>query len=341
LFWYFELEKHSNATYHLEVINATSCNTNREKPMRVVHGAIQIKSISKRPVVSIGNFDGVHLGHRSLLTRVKTRASELEAESIILTFTPHPLQVLRPDLPFAKLFDFADQVEQMGILGMDVLILEPFSREFSELSAEEFFLQWLVKHLNPQHVVVGYDFSFGAQKKGNIQQLAQMCKKQGIGFEVVDAEKKNGEIVSSTVIRKSIESGDVTKAAEFLGRKFYLKGLVVKGDGRGRGIGFPTANIFIGEQQTLPARGVYLTETMVRDKSYMSLTNIGLNPTFLNQGTRLRVETFISDFHEDIYGETIQVNFVKKIREEKKFDSVKELVNQISLDLELLKKTIR
>lgn len=286
----------------------------------------------KASVLTIGSFDGVHLGHQKLLKTLVSVAQENNTDSVALTFRPHPRSVLRPGEVHHRLFDYKDQVEMMTDLGVSYLIEEKFSKDFSLMSAEEFLTTYIEKIFNPIHLVVGYDFNFGKSRDGNIEFLREYCSRKGIGLTVVEAFVKNGLIVSSSQIRAFLEHGEVEKAEDFLGRPYYLRGPVRVGYKRGRLLGVPTANIS-PEIDFVPRKGVYLTWAYLGDRKIPSITNIGFNPTFESSDAYLKVETHIFDFDRDIYGEHLKIEIIKFHRDEMKFNSAEALKQQMMADL--------
>jgi riboflavin kinase/FMN adenylyltransferase len=284
-------------------------------------------------VVTIGNFDGLHLGHRALMRRLIDISKSLAAEPVVFTFVPHPKQVLFPGQHFVRLFDFLDQKEQLRKMGVELLVTEPFSRELSETKPQEFLSEYIVVPFKPKAIVVGHDFSFGHNRAGNADEIRRILAPQGIQVFVEEPLKKDGAVVSSSRIRILLSEGKVTQASELLGRPFYLRGLVNRGTGRGSKISIPTANIDVESVQAVPQQGVYATLTTVRGQTFPSVTNIGKNPTF-EVSEKMKIETHILDFEKDIYGDTLQVEFLGRIREERKFPSAEVLVKQINADIE-------
>lgn len=282
-------------------------------------------------VLTVGNFDGVHLGHQSLLKELVACAQSLKAPSVVCTFRPHPKKILQPQTPVHRLFDYRDQAEMMEKLNIDYLIEEKFSKDFSLMSAEQFIENYLEPIYKPVHLVIGYDFNFGRSRTGNAELLLEYASKKKIKLTVVPPFEIDGQIVSSTVIRKFLEHGDLEKVKKFLGRSYYLRGPVRLGYQRGRTLGVPTANIS-PEIEFVPRLGVYFTKTILQDKTYPSITNIGYNPTFETQDPYLKVETHIFDFNQDIYGQQMQVELVYFHRDEMKFSSVEALKKQIEKD---------
>jgi riboflavin kinase/FMN adenylyltransferase len=301
--------------------------------VRIHHGVAKLPSVVTGSCLTIGNFDGVHLGHLALLKDVVSRARKANLPSVVMTFDPHPVKVLHPDRGLNRIFDFDDQRQQLEKLGVDMLIVEPFSREFSQVPADRFINDWVFKPFSPKVVVVGYDFSFGANRIGSIDFMRDRAKELGFELDVIPPVKVGGILVSSTQIRKAIENGDVKLAAELLGRDFYIRGLVEKGAGRGRTIGVPTANVRVSAE-TLPKRGVYAAFATVRGQRYPSVVNLGLNPTFNeNVNQALSIEAHLIGFSGDIYGEELRLDFEDRIRDEKKFAGATELVTQIRNDI--------
>lgn len=285
-------------------------------------------------VMTIGNFDGVHLGHQCLIKELVTSARALRIPSVVCTFRPHPKKILQPNTPVHRLFDYQDQAEMMEKLGVDYLIEEKFSKDFSLMPAEQFIESYLEPIYKPRHIVVGYDFNFGKSRSGNADLLREYAATKNIKLTVIPPYEIEGQIVSSTIIRKFLEHGDLDKAKKFLGRSYYLRGPVRLGYQRGRVLGVPTANIS-PEIEFAPRLGVYFTKTFLRGEVYPSITNIGFNPTFENQDAYLKVETHIFDFHQDIYGQQLSVELVHFHRDEIKFSSVNALKKQIEKDQEL------
>ncbi|MFZ3231360.1 MAG: bifunctional riboflavin kinase/FAD synthetase [Pseudobdellovibrio sp.] len=285
-------------------------------------------------VLTIGNFDGVHLGHQKLLAELVHRAQILATKSVVCTFKPHPRVILMPTEPVHRLFDYRDQADVMEKLKVDFLIEEKFSKDLSLMTAEAYLENYIERFYKPKHLVVGYDFIFGNQRTGNTDFLNQFCHKKKWGLTVVPAFEKDGQIVSSSQIRKLLEHGDLKKAEEYLGRPYYLRGPVRVGHKRGRILGFPTANLS-PEIEFIPRKGVYFTKVTFKNKIYPAITNIGFNPTFENKDSYLKVETHLFNFDQDIYGEHLSVELCHFHRDEMKFTSIDTLKAQIFKDIEL------
>lgn len=300
----------------------------------------KVASSLKNTVVTIGNFDGVHLGHREIIAKTVQKAQAIGGQSTVITFHPHPRKVLFPESNPKSIFPVEDQQKQFELLGVDVWIQEPFSRGLSQLSAETFLRDWILKPLSVRALVVGHDFAFGANREGSLTVLKTLCQDYKIDLEIVPALKMKDVIVSSTEIRKSIAMGEVGLARELLGRDFYMSGIVEKGDQRGRTIGFPTANMATSFE-THPLVGVYATQIYVRGEFYDSVTNVGYQPTIEKKDNPLKIETHILNFNQDIYGEEILVLFKKRIRDEMKFNGLQELSSQIQKDVEEAKRILQ
>ncbi len=283
-------------------------------------------------VLTIGNFDGLHLGHQSLIMNLVKNAKKFNAPSIVCTFRPHPRAILYPDIPTHRLFDYRDQAEMMQNLGVDYLIEEKFTKDFSLMTSDEFIDFYIVRHFKPIHLIVGYDFSFGKNRTGDHHFLTEYCSKNKIQLTIQPALEINGQVISSSIVRKFLEHGELKKAEDYLGRKYYLRGPVRIGYQRGREIGVPTANIS-PEIEFTPRKGVYFTKVYWKDQIFSAITNIGHNPTFQDNELNLKVETHIFDFSKDIYGDQIKVELCHFHRDEIKFLNIDLLKNQIQKDI--------
>mgnify|MGYP005831603509 CR=1 FL=1 len=288
-------------------------------------------------VVTIGNFDGVHVGHHAILSLVKQRARELVVPSIVVTFHPHPRKVLSSPEHLRLLLDKKEKCALLEKIGIDALVTLNFDKSFASQTPVEFIERWLMK-FNPKAVVVGYDFSFGRGGAGTLEILKEEGKIRGFVVEVVEASRVDGMVVSSSRIRNLIEAGEIAKANRMLGRPYSLHGSVVKGHGRGRKIGFPTANID-SSAEVVPADGVYAGEVVLAGNALPAMVNIGTNPTF--EDMVRTIEACILDFDGDIYGREAEVRFLERIRPEIKFNSVEELVKQIEKDQEVIEEFFR
>ncbi len=287
-------------------------------------------------VVTIGNFDGVHLGHQALFKETVKRARNARGEAIAVTFNPHPLQVLRPDQPIKLICTFEQKVKLIESFGIDYLLVLDFTLELASLEAEEFVEDVLVKGLNVKELVVGYDYRFGRKRRGDTELLKILGKRFGFEVVVIPPQKINGLTVSSSLVRELVAEGDVATVAKLLGRPYQICGTVIPGHGRGqRLLGFPTANLKLSREKLTPKRGVYATEVFIGNKKLFGVMNIGFNPTF-GDGY-LSAEVHIFDFEGDLYGHRICINLIERLRDEKKFASAEELAIQIKKDCEIAK----
>jgi riboflavin kinase/FMN adenylyltransferase len=284
------------------------------------------------PVITIGNYDGIHIGHRQIIERVKAHAARLGGTSMLMTFNPHPLHLLRPDKELAAIVPLEEKKRLIAATGIDVLLVLPFTREFSLLAPEAFVSSLLVEKLGVKGVVIGYDFKFGSRGKGDIPMLETLGRSGGFFVEVVEAITLEGEKIGSNRVRRLVSEGSVTKAAGLLGRPYAIEGTVVRGAQRGATIGYPTINLAT-DYSLIPANGVYVTEVEVHGRRHGAVTNIGYDPTFTDARVRT-IETFILDFDGTLYGERVRLRFCKRLRDEIKFSSVDELKARIALDVE-------
>jgi riboflavin kinase / FMN adenylyltransferase len=293
----------------------------------------ELKEAPHNTVVTIGNFDGVHLGHQQLIGRVAEHAKRIGGTAVAITFRPHPHFVLRPSEAPLLINTYEEKAELLRRYGADIVVEQPFSREFSNITPDQFVCQFLVQALNTKVLYLGYDFAFGKERAGSVETIQRLAEARGIEIDVVPPLKVNGTPVSSSLIRKTLDEGDIPFVNQCLGRPFFLTGLVWRGEGRGRTIGIPTANIQT-ENRKYPRVGVYATRTYWRKAWYDSISNIGYNPTFKGDGTDLplKIETHLFDFNEDMYGDEIRVEFYEFLRAEKKFGGVQELLAQIAAD---------
>jgi riboflavin kinase/FMN adenylyltransferase len=305
--------------------------------MRVIE-ALDFAEKIVNPVLTIGNYDGLHVGHKMIIDRVRTKAREMRGTSVLMTFHPHPLTILKPDKFIGLITPIYVKKRLIEDAGIDVLIIAPFTDEFRLVSPEAFVDKLLVKQLGIKGLVVGYDFKFGKGGKGNVEYLASRSIECGFFFESQGAVTLEGEKVGSNRIRKMIREGDVKKAAFHLGRPYMVEGLIVKGDGRGKTIGFPTINLKT-DFPLIPSRGVYVSEVEIEGRKLAAVTNVGYNPTFDCQNQT--IETYILDFSQDLYGQSITLYFLERLRDEIKFKSVDELKERIRKDVEVARKYFR
>ena len=288
--------------------------------------------------LTIGVFDGVHRGHQEIIKKLTTGAHTNDAPAVVLTFDPHPASVLSGhEIKCLTLPD--ERADLLGKLGVDVVITERFTRELSTVTAYD-FMSRLTHQLGLQHLLIGYDFALGKGREGNAARLTEIGSELGYNVEVIAALSDKSGVISSTEIRKLIEVGNVAEAARLLGRPYSLHGPVIHGDGRGRTIDVPTANISYSHDKMIPAKGIYACWAFLKNKKYRAAINIGTNPTFTPDKQSLNVEAHLLDFHEDIYGKDVQLELVARLRDELKFDSVETLLEQIWRDVEDTKRIL-
>ena len=290
------------------------------------------------PSIALGNFDGVHVGHRALLAASRRAATKLDGDSVAYTFDPHPATVLAPDRVPALITSRERKLELLGDDGVDVCILEPFDVEMSKVSAEEFVEEIVVKILAAKHIVVGYDFSFGHKATGTTETLRSLGAKHGFKVEVIQPVEVDGEVASSSRVRAAVREGDMQRAHALLGRHFDVDGDVVRGAGRGRKIGVPTANVDTAGCELMPPLGIYAVRARILDSEtpetrYDGAASLGTNPTFSDEG-RVTLEVMLLDFDRDIYDRRLRVEFVQRLRGEAKYEGVEALVAQICEDVE-------
>lgn len=306
--------------------------------MRIFHSSQSVQGKIKRPVLALGNFDGIHLAHQKMFELTRKLAKDLKTSPAVYTFDPHPVKILSPASTPPLIGTLRQKIKWIRKNKMKALILEPFDKHFAQLNPEEFFEQILVKTLKAKGLVVGYDFTFGKARSGNLEKLEKLCQKHGILLKVLPAFHFKNTLVSSTQIRHFILNGKILEANLLLGRPFTIQSTVVRGQGIGRTLNFPTANLLVGNE-LLPLSGVYATFAKIGLRRYRSVTNIGWRPTF--HGNRLTIETHILNLKKNLYGKKLALSFIGRIRDEKKFSSPEELVKQIHEDIELAKKTFK
>lgn len=299
--------------------------------MKLINSIKEIAS-NEKIFFTIGNFDGVHLGHRQFLKFIKDEAQKVGARFLVITFVPHPSFVLKNQRAFL-LNTYSERREMLKDLGVEYLFEIDFNRDFSTLSPGDFLDDYIFNHPGITKMFLGHDFAFGANKSGDFNFVKDYCANRKIDLFIQDEYKFMSSNVSSSAVRSHVKSGAMDLASNFLGRNYFISGRVIKGAGRGKQIGFPTANLGYERECLVPSNGVYITKTYFKEMTYQSVTNVGHNPTF-NTGLDIHVETHLLDFNSDIYGEEIRVEFIKKLRDEKKFSSANELIQQIKTDVE-------
>ncbi|MFQ5329068.1 MAG: bifunctional riboflavin kinase/FAD synthetase [Thermodesulfobacteriota bacterium] len=285
----------------------------------------------KATIVTLGNFDGVHIGHQKILKKVVERGEALNLPSLVYTFEPHPLTVVAPHRSPVLISTRRDKTRHIASLGISRLILARFTIEFAARHPTEFVEEVIMGQLKAREVWVGHDYRFGRGKGGTVEHLKELGRESGFAVHVIPAQKKNGHIVSSSIIRRYIQDGKVREAAQLLGRSHSLSGPVVRGDGRGATIGFPTANI-ASDGNLMPKNGVYAVYVTIGRTRRLGVANIGLAPTFNRE--RPCLEVHLLDFNNSIYGKELRIEFVERLRGERTFESADALTQQIEKDIE-------
>jgi len=291
-------------------------------------------SPKKETLLTIGVFDGVHLGHKYLLSQLTKQAREQNLISGVVTFRQHPQKLLSPQTNPPYLTSLAQRIKLIKDEGVEAIITLSFTLEIAQTSAHQ-FVSLLKKHLRMRGLVLGPDFALGQNREGNINTLCALGQSMNFGVTVVPPAKINGEVISSTAIRNALARGDMKRVHDMTGRYFSFDGYVITGSGRGAKLGFPTANLDIDPEQALPADGIYATRTYIDDQAHRSVTNIGKRPTF--GGTEQTVEVYILDYHGDLYQRQLKIDIIERLRNEKKFNTTEELKRQIAEDIKQAK----
>jgi riboflavin kinase/FMN adenylyltransferase len=300
--------------------------------MRVFKGLDNLPPF-KNPVLTIGTFDGVHLGHAKIIERLRKKATEVDGESIIITFDPHPRFVVAPNsTPIELLSTSQEKIKALQALRVDNVVIVPFTKAFSDISAEAYIRDFIVSNFHPHTIIIGYDHHFGKNRQGNYQLLESVKATYGFQLEEIPVQEIEHIAISSTKIRAALHIGDIKKANELAGKYYTLEGVVIHGEKRGRLIGFPTANVHVGDAHKLiPANGVYAVKAYLKETVYKAMLNIGVRPTVSSNNHR-SIEVNIIDFDQDIYDETLRIEFVDKLRDETKFNGIDELIAQLTID---------
>ncbi|PHQ30965.1 bifunctional riboflavin kinase/FAD synthetase [Leeuwenhoekiella nanhaiensis] len=295
------------------------------------HTSAQEFNGTKGTVVTIGTFDGVHLGHRKIIKRLLASAAGNDLESVVLTFFPHPRMVLQKEAQIKLINTINERIALLEATGLDHLVIHPFTQEFSRLTAEEFVRDILVDQLKARKVIIGYDHRFGRNRNANIEDLKAFGKQYDFEVEEISKQDVDDVAVSSTKIRKALLEGDLDRANEYLGYPFMLSGIVSRGKGLGRTFNYPTANLKIAEDyKIIPAKGVYVVQSVIANRMVFGMMSIGTNPTV--GGSDLSIETFFFDFEGDLYEQHLEITLLTRIRDEKKFNGVDELIAAMQED---------
>lgn len=298
--------------------------------MKVLRSLERSRGLVRRSIVTIGNFDGVHRGHQVILGRVRREADARGTSAVALTFDPHPVSVVRPEAAPPAIMTLRDRLAALEAEGVDLAVVQHFSKAFASIDAEDFVRRFLVEILDAQLILVGDDLNFGRDRGGNVETLSEAGRRHGFEVDLVSPVDVDGVVARSSVIRRLVASGDVTAAAKLLGRPHFVRGRVAHGAGRGRGLGFATANL-APETPLVPGDGVYVTVARLGNRRIDSVTSIGSTPTF--GGTETVIEAHLFAELGEIYGKPLVLDFLEKIRDQKKFESPAALVEQIGRDV--------
>ena len=291
-------------------------------------------------MITVGTFDGVHQGHWAVLSEIRRRARESRRRSVLVTFHPHPLKIVRPDQAPPLLTTPAEKKEILAETGLDYAVFLSFNHVLASYSPRRFVEEILMGRLGVQELVIGYDHGFGRGRSGDVETLRQIGEELGFDVDVVSPIKAGQTPVSSTRIRKALQAGEVEKAMEGLGRPYGVRGLVIRGDGRGRKLGFPTANLFVPMNgKLIPPSGVYAVRGCLRRGVFDGALHIGPRPTFT--GSQPTIELHLLEFDGDIYGEELRVEFVRRLRDVRPFDSASALVEQLKMDVEATRRALK
>lgn len=316
-------------------------NDKMKKPELKIYDEIpENNGLFNNPVVTIGNFDGVHIGHKKIIDKLISSSKEHNGTPIVITFKNHPRTLFHPESVCRMITTVEEKQQALHSLGIDNIVMLNFTRELADLTADQFYSELLIGRLKVKEIVIGYDHAFGRNREGNIEYLMKLSDKTGIVVNRVEEEVCDDEVISSTFLRGEIDRGNMHMVTRLLGRRYSLTGKVVKGAGRGRGLGFPTANILPDySDKIVPGNGIYAASVTINNSVFYGMLNIGYNPTF--HGTERSIEINIFDFNKDIYGETVTIEFFEKTRDEAKFASAESLIKQLKTDEINIRKIIQ
>ncbi len=299
--------------------------------MKIIYGIGQAREKFKNVVLAIGVFDGLHRGHQALIKKAISKAKLLRGQACVMTFDPHPVHVLHPDVYLPLIVSLPHRLYLMEKMGVAAAFVVNFTKRFSRLSPQEFIKRYIVDVIKPAEIIIGDDFRFGKDRLGTLEYLRQAGRKYGFRVNAVDAVRGGKKKISSTLIRQLIAGGKLNDAEKLLGRKVSLMGKVVKGDSRGKKLGFPTANIY-PTNEVIPPLGVYAVRVSLGNEIFDGMANVGRRPSFNSRNSTVNVEVHIFDFDRDLYGKEIIIEFIEKIREERVFKSFDKLVKQLKKD---------
>jgi riboflavin kinase/FMN adenylyltransferase len=307
--------------------------------MKIIRNFSNISSQEKNTVLALGNFDGLHLGHQKILTKIQEIAKNSKKKTAIMSFEPHPYIFFNKARNF-NILSLQDKITLLKNSNIDYFYLVRFDKKFANITANEFINQILIKKLAISHLVIGYDFIFGKNRAGNADLLRSQSENHHISFTQISSHiSSNGAIYSSTEIRKSLTLGEIEKVSTMLGRNYFIKNRVIEGKKIARDLGYPTANITLNNLY-YPKFGVYAVKTHIKNKIFNAIANIGIKPTISNKNTPI-LEVHIFNFDANLYGQKIKIEFISFLREEEKFDNIEKLQKQITLDINQAKKILK
>jgi riboflavin kinase / FMN adenylyltransferase len=309
--------------------------------MKVHHNLSSLPQF-KNACITIGTFDGVHLGHKQIIEKLIATAKNIDGESVLITFEPHPRMVLQPNDKSLKLLStLNEKINLLSNLGIDHLVIAPFTAHFFEQSAQDYIEHFLIKNFKPHTIIIGYDHQFGKNRSGNFELLENLKSK--FNYHLIEIEKQliNETTISSSAIRRSLQVGNLQKSNELLGYNYSISGTVIHGDARGRTIGYPTANIDLHNSiKLIPANGVYAINAIVQGLQYGGMMNIGTRPT-IEETKKISLEAHFFDFNQQIYDQQISISIIEKIRDEKKFNGLQHLIDAIKNDEQIARNILK
>lgn len=303
--------------------------------MRVIFNIDKQYRLDKPTAIALGTFDGIHIGHQMLVQQLEFIQKVTGSCALVYTFLNNPMELLTPEKAPTKIMTIGERISKLkSFASIDCLVLNPFDKELASMQPEN-FIDMLISYYNVKNMVVGYDFKFGRLGSGNIELLKELSEKHGFELVVVPPLSLGGEAISSSLIRRLIQEGELGKVSMYLGHPYTISGKIVHGFGRGKKLGFPTANLQFDPQKSIPKYGIYLTRIKIDGLYHWGVTNVGINPTFNQEG--LFIETYILDYNDQIYGSKVKVEFLKRIRDEIRFSNIEDLKAQIAKDIEWAK----
>lgn len=303
--------------------------------MRVIFNIDKQHSMKEPVAIALGTFDGLHIGHQMLIRQLGLIQNSTGCSTLVYTFLNNPMEVLCPKKAPLKIMTIAEKIERFNSFHIDFLVLNPFNKGLASMPPDTFIEENLVKNYNIKYIIVGYDFKFGFLGSGNIELLKQLSLKHGFQLVVIPPLSLGDQVVSSSLIRKLIQEGCMEKVSMYLGNPYTINGRIVHGFGRGKSLGFPTANLDFDIRKVVPKYGIYLSRVKVKDEYHFGMTNVGINPTFNKEG--LFIETYILNYNDNIYDARFRIEFLKRIRDEIEFGNVEDLKKQISKDIQWAK----